>query len=443
MEIYRNTIDELGRWFEKKDRKPILLQGARQIGKTWVMRAFGKRYFQNVVEINFDMQDEVGEIFRRTKDPHKIVSELQLYSEEKIEAHKTLLIFDEIQANENALNSLKYFAELMPELHIIAAGSLLGVAVKHKKMTVPVGKVEILKMYPVTFDEFYHTTENKHWQWLNNNNAIENLPVAIKQTLTERYRQYLVCGGMPKAIVTMLEGNYDNIEQEINNIITLYEADFSKYATSTEVIRIGQIWRSLPSQLAKENKKFVYKVVKTGARAREYEDALLWLQDAGLITMVYNVSKPGLPLSAYKDLSAFKVYAMDCGVLRCLSRLPAEALMSRADKYIEMKGAITENFVLQSILPILENEPCYWASEGKAEIDYVAQIGTGVYPIEVKASKNLSGQSLKSYSDKYNPDLLIRLADTDLSLTNKLLSLPLPLAYKFKEYVKEAGKLNG
>lgn len=440
MEIYRNAIVKLAKWKEKKDRKPMLIKGARQIGKTWVMRTFGKQYFQNVLEINFDMQEEVGEIFRKTKDPQKIIAELQLYAEEKIEPGKTLLIFDEIQANENALNSLKYFAELMPELHIIAAGSLLGVAIKKKNMTVPVGKVEILQMHPVSFEEFFHTTEPKLWDWLNTSNTIENLPVAIKTKLNERYKQYLVCGGMPKAVIAMIDGNYDKIEEEINSIITLYEADFSKYATATEVIRIGQIWRSLPSQHAKENRKFIYKVIKTGARAREYEDALFWLQDAGLVTLVHNITKPNMPLSAYKDLSAFKVYALDCGILRCLCRLPAEAFISQSSNFVEMKGAITENFVLQSLLPLIECEPFYWASEGKAEIDLVTQIGLGIYPIEIKSSENVSGKSLKSYSDKYAPQLMIRLANTDLFLKNDLLAIPLPLAYKYKGYVEEALK---
>lgn len=436
MEIFRNAIAKLVVWKDKKDRNPLLIKGARQIGKTWVMRTFGNNYFKNVIEINFDMNVEVCEIFERTKDPLKIISEIELLVSKKIVPGQTLLIFDEIQASENVFNSLKYFSEIMPDLHIIAAGSLLGVAIKHKNMTVPVGKVEVLQMYPVTFDEFFHSAEPLLWQWLDEHNDVDLLPVPVRQKLYERYKQFLVCGGLPKAALAMLEGNYDDIDDIINNIIALYEADFSKYASATEVIRIGQIWRSLPSQLAKENRKFVYKVVRAGARAREYEDALFWLHDAGLVTMVHCVSKPGMPLSAYKDLRAFKVYALDCGVLRCLSRLPASAILSDGEMLVEMKGAISENYVLQSLLPTMECDPYYWCSDGKAEVDFVTQVGLGVYPIEVKASTNLSGRSLKSYADKYAPSTLVRMAYTDLSFADRLLSVPLPLVFKYKDYLK-------
>lgn len=432
IDIQRDIINRFVEWKNRDERLPILLKGARQIGKTWTMRKFGADYFSNVIEINFDMQPEIGEIFERSKDPRRIIEELQLYTSKRIEIGKTLVIFDEIQANEYALNSLKYFAELMPELHIIAAGSLLGVAIKHKNMTVPVGKVEIFQMYPITFGEFLHTTEPQIWQWLEDNNIIDNLPTSVLLKLKEHYKKYLICGGMPRAVCRMLGGEYDMIDNELNNILALYEADFSKYASSTEVIRIGQIWNSLPSQLAKENRKFVYKAIKTGARAREYEDALFWLQNAGLITIVYCVSKPSMPLSAYKDLSAFKIYALDCGLLRCLCKLPAEVFISDSPNFTEAKGAIAENYVLQSILPNMECDPYYWVSSGIAEIDFVTQIGIDVFPIEVKAGTNLSGQSLKSYSDKYSPKKLIRIADTDLSIKGNLLSIPLPLAYKLQ-----------
>lgn len=439
MTIYRNAIDQLAEWKNKKERNPILIQGARQIGKTWVMKEFGKRHFRNVLEVNFDMHQDIAELFKRTKDPHRLISELQLFADFKIEAGQTLLIFDEIQASEEALNSLKYFAELMPDLHIVAAGSLLGVAVKHKNMTVPVGKVEILNMYPVSFDEYFHTSKPHLWEALQKAERPEALPVALLQSLNEHYRQYLICGGMPKAALAMLNGEgTSKVDEELHNIVAMYEADFSKYATSTEVIRIGQIWRSLPSQLAKENRKFIYKVVRTGARAREYEDALMWLQSAGLVCLVNAVSKAGLPLSAYKELSTFKVYSLDCGVLRYLCRLPAEALLGNTPAFAEMKGAVTENFVLQSILPYLECDPYYWTSDGKAEVDFVTQIGTDIVPIEVKAGASLSGQSLKSYSDKFQPKKMIRLAQTDLYVKENLLSVPLPLAFMFKKFFRQA-----
>lgn len=435
-DIQRYIINDFIEWKNRTERYPLLLKGARQIGKTWTMRKFGRDHFSNVVEINFDMQPDICEIFERSKDPKRIIEEIQLYTGIKIEVGKTLLIFDEIQANEYALNSLKYFAELMPELHIIAAGSLLGVAIKHKNMTVPVGKVEVMQMYPITFGEFLHTTEPMIWQWIEDNDKAENLPVAVLTKLNDRYRQYLICGGMPKAVLRLINGRYDLIENELKNILEMYEADFSKYASSTEVIRITQLWNSLPSQLAKENKKFVYKAIKSGARAREYEDALFWLQNAGLINIVSCVSKPALPLSAYRELSSFKVYAVDCGLLRVLCKLPAEVFLSDSLAFTETKGAIAENYVLQSILPNLECDPYYWVSNGIAEIDFVSQFGTEIYPIEVKAGTNLSGQSLKSYSDKYSPNRLIRIANTDLSFKNNLLSIPLPLAYKLKRYVK-------
>ncbi|MDO5522936.1 MAG: AAA family ATPase, partial [Bacteroidia bacterium] len=325
MKIKREILHDLQQWKERKNRKPLLLKGARQIGKTWVMREFGKANFEFIAEFNFDKTTELADIFRKTKDTKRIINDLSLFTDVPIVAGKTLIIFDEIQSCEGALNSLKYFYEDAPEYHIIGAGSLLGVAVRNKQMSVPVGKIEIKTIFPITFKEFLQSSDNKTYQYIDTLDAIAALPEIIKNKLEEHYRRYLICGGMPEALVSLLNNEgMQAVEDKLQYILDLYTLDFSKYASPAEIHRIRNLWNSLPSQLAKENRKFIYRVVKTGARAREYEDALLWLEEAGLIHRVYNVSKPGIPLSAYRELTAFKVYASDCGLLRRMAKLSPE-----------------------------------------------------------------------------------------------------------------------
>lgn len=371
MRIERDIISTFKQWKDDPQRKPILLKGARQIGKTWVMETFGKENFDYCVKFDFDRQPELKSVFQLTKSPERLLKELTPYSEVPIVAGKTLIIFDEVQECEEALNSLKYFCEDAPQYHIIAAGSLLGVAVKRRRMTVPVGKVKVVRMFPLTFKEFLHASDPSTYDYVCNIDSISHLPEIILNKLRSEYRRYQVSGGMPEAVVALLSNKGTSaVEETLQDILDLYEMDFSKYAEPREIPRIHAIWHSLPTQLSKENRKFIYKVIKSGARSKDYEDALMWLEDAGMIYRVYNISKPGMPLAAYEETDAFKVYACDCGLLRRLAHLPATIVTDPIANYTEFKGAMAENAVLQSLLPLTDNQtPCYWTSDGKAEVD--------------------------------------------------------------------------
>lgn len=430
MRISRDIISTFKEWKDAPMRKPILLQGARQIGKTWAMETFGKESFEYCAKFDFDRQEELKSVFQNTKTPERIIKELALFCDVPIIAGKTLIIFDEIQECEVALNCLKYFCEDAPEYHIMAAGSLLGVAVKKRRMTVPVGKVRVIRMYPLSFKEFLRASDIHTYEYIEQLTAIEKLPEIILNKLKLEYRRYLVCGGMPDAACAMLENQgMENVDAILQDILDLYELDFAKYAEPREIPRIHAIWHSLPSQLAKENRKFVYKVVKPGARAKDYEDALLWLEDAGMIYRINNITRPLFPLSAYEDLSAFKLYACDCGLLRRLAKLPSSIIVSPTANYTEFKGAMAENAILQSLMPILRREvPFYWSPDSRAEIEFVIQWNDEIIPIEVKAENCVSGRSLSVYKEKYAPKHRIRFSFLNLQYNCGMLSCPSPMA---------------
>lgn len=430
MRISRDIISTFKEWKDAPMRKPILLQGARQIGKTWAMETFGKESFEYCAKFDFDRQEELKSVFQNTKMPERIIKELALFCDVPIIAGKTLIIFDEIQECEEALNCLKYFCEDAPEYHIMAAGSLLGVAVKKRRMTVPVGKVRVVRMYPLSFKEFLRASDIHTYEYIEQLTAIEKLPEIILNKLKLEYRRYLVCGGMPDAACAMLENQgMENVDAILQDILDLYELDFAKYAEPREIPRIHAIWHSLPSQLAKENRKFVYKVVKPGARAKDYEDALLWLEDAGMIYRINNITRPLFPLSAYEDLSAFKLYACDCGLLRRLAKLPSSIIVSPTANYTEFKGAMAENAILQSLMPILRREvPFYWSPDSRAEIEFVIQWNDEIIPIEVKAENCVSGRSLSVYKEKYAPKHRIRFSFLNLQYNCGMLSCPSPMA---------------
>lgn len=430
MRISRDIISTFKEWKDAPMRKPILLQGARQIGKTWAMETFGKESFEYCAKFDFDRQEELKSVFQNTKTPERIIKELALFCDVPIIAGKTLIIFDEIQECEEALNCLKYFCEDAPEYHIMAAGSLLGVAVKKRRMTVPVGKVRVIRMYPLSFKEFLRASDIHTYEYIEQLTAIEKLPEIILNKLKLEYRRYLVCGGMPDAACAMLENQgMENVDAILQDILDLYELDFAKYAEPREIPRIHAIWHSLPSQLAKENRKFVYKVVKPGARAKDYEDALLWLEDAGMIYRINNITRPLFPLSAYEDLSAFKLYACDCGLLRRLAKLPSSIIVSPTANYTEFKGAMAENAILQSLMPILRREvPFYWSPDSRAEIEFVIQWNDEIIPIEVKAENCVSGRSLSVYKERYAPKHRIRFSFLNLQYNCGMLSCPSPMA---------------
>ena len=439
MEIRRDIIEQFKAWKNTPERKPILLKGARQIGKTWAMETFGREAFDYYVKFDFDRQPELKSVFQISKNPERIIKELALYTEVPIIAGQTLIIFDEIQECEEALNSLKYFYEDAPQYHIIAAGSLLGVAVKRRSMTVPVGKVNMIRMYPVTFREFLRAADERTFQYIEDLHTAERLPEIILNKLKTEYRRYLICGGMPEAVISLLDNKgMEAVEQVLQDILDLYELDFSKYATPRDIPRIHAIWHSLPSQLAKENRKFIYKVIKQGARSKDYEDALLWLEDAGMIYRTFNITKPALPLSAYEETTAFKVYACDCGLLRRLARLPTTVILNPNANYTEFKGSMAENAVLQSIIPLLNHDmPHYWSPDSRAEIEFVIQWGENIIPIEVKAENCINGRSLSVYTERYKPTKRIRFSFLNLQYNQGLLSCPTPMADWFYRFLPE------
>ena len=339
--------------------------------------------------------------------------------------YKTLIVFDEIQECEAAFNSLKYFCDRTPEYHIVAAGSLLGVAVQRRKMTVPVGKVTIMRMYPVTFFEFLRTSEPALYDFVAGLKGIDRVPEIFHSKLLLEYRRYQVCGGMPEAVVSLLSGNgMRDVEATLQNILDLYEMDFAKYAEPREIPRIRGLWHSMPSQLSKENRKFIYSVVQSGARAKDYEDGLLWLEEAGILYRVYSASKPAMPLSGYREVNVFKVYACDCGLLRRLARVPADVVLGGASSYTEFKGALAENMILQSYIANQDDVPYYWSSAGRAEIEFVVQNGKDIVPIEVKAAGCVGGKSLAIYNEKFNPPIRIRFSTNNFQKNGNMISCP-------------------
>lgn len=428
MELKRDIMERLLRWKNSEYRKPLIIQGARQIGKTWIMKKFGELHYDNVAYLNFDASEELCREFENTKDPSRLLGILRLYTEKPIEAGKTLLVFDEIQQCNKALNSLKYFCENAPEYHVIAADSLLGVSLSQGD-SFPVGKVDFLKMYPVSFREFLYSDNKQIYDYLENLTTIELLPEIVMGKITESYRRYQVCGGMPAAAIAMLEGQGTEVVETVQkSILSAYSLDFSKHAPAKDIPRISSIWESIPSQLAKENRKFLYKLVKNGARAREYEDGLLWLQHAGLIYRVFCSSKPCLPISAYDDLSAFKIYVCDVGLLRAMAQLPPGVFWSENPLYMEFKGAMAENIVLQSLIAQFEVTPRYWASTGTAEVDFLLQHGVMLSPVEVKAGTSLNGKSLAVYRNQFAPEITLRYSMKNLHKDESLLNIPIFMA---------------
>ena len=408
----------------------MLLQGARQIGKSWAVERFGKSEYRYFVKFDLDRNPELVDAFRISKEPERIIKELQAYSDVPLLLGETLIFFDEIQESEEVFNALKYFCEDAPQYHIIAAGSLLGVAVKKKRMKVPVGQVNKIDMYPVTFREFLRMAEPAIFDYLDGLSSPQRLPAVIFNKLASEFRRYQICGGMPEVAALMLDGaGMAEVEDALKDILSLVEVDFSKYAEPAEVTRIRALWQSLPAQLSRENRKFVYRIVRSGARAKDYEDALTWLSDAGLVYQIFNVSKPGVPLSGYEDREAFKLYACDCGLLRRLAGVKPDVIQNPNSGYTEFKGAMAENIALQALLPQLRGEkPYYWTSDGRAEIEFVIDKDGEIIPVKVKAEGNIGGRSLSVYTQKFNPEKRVRLSMNNLQENGGLYSIPNPMA---------------
>ena len=425
MEIERNVLKQLIGWKSNPGRKPLILQGARQVGKTWLLKRFGKDHFRSVAYFNFERQTELKQFFETTKNPERILQNLSLVYGKAILPQTTLVIFDEIQECNDALNALKYFSEDAAEYAIACAGSLLGVAMS-RGASFPVGKVEFIQIHPVTFAEFLATADPNLSGYLNNMDKIESIPDIFFNPLTDLLKMFYISGGMPEPIVALLENRDVELTQRaLQHILNAYTLDFSKHVENRYIPKINYIWSSLPSQLARENKKFLYQTIKSGARAREYEDALLWLINAGLVHRVYCSSKPSLPISAYDELQTFKIYMHDVGLLRRLSLLDPVAISEGNRLLTEFKGALTENFILQSLVQQFEGLPRYWKSEGKAEVDFLVQHENMIIPMEVKSDKNVKSKSLSFYRKEFNPGLSLRYSLQNLKHEEGLINIPL------------------
>lgn len=428
----RLIMHKLLDWKNSPYRKPLILKGVRQVGKTWVLKEFGKRYYENVAYFNFDENEEYKQFFETTKDVDRILQNLMLASGENIAPEKTLIIFDEVQDCPKVINSMKYFCENTPQYHIACAGSLLGITLA-KPSSIPVGKVNFMQIDPMTFTEFLFANGDENLaNYLESVDTLEPIPEAFFNPLQEKLKMYYVTGGMPESILMWTEARDVSAMQEaLSGIIDAYERDFAKHPNVSEFPKLSMIWKSIPSQLAKENKKFLYKVVKPGARAREYEDALQWLVDARLVHKIYRSTAPGLPMSAYDDIAAFKIYMVDVGLLRRLAQLAPTAFGEGNRLFTEFKGALTANFVLQTLLTQFEVVPRYWSQNNPPyEIDFLIQRENDIIPIEVKSETNIAGKSLRKFKELF-PDqvkLRVRFSLNNLKLDDDVLNIPLFMA---------------
>lgn len=421
----RREIRQLLAWKNSENRKPLLIRGARQVGKTWLMKAFGKEEYEQCVYINFESNRRLGTIFETDFDIKRIILALQIETGIIINPENTLIILDEIQEAQGALTSLKYFHENAPEYHIISAGSLLGVAL-NRQTSFPVGKVEFLDLHPLSFVEFLQALgEGPLLQLLESQDWI--LIKTFKTKYIQLLKQYYYVGGMPEAVLSFSKNtDFDKVRDIQKRILESYEQDFSKHAPREIVPRIRMLWQSIPAQLAKENKKFIYGIIKEGARAKEYELAMSWLIDCGLIYKVNRITKPAIPLKAYEDFGAFKLFIVDIGLLGAMVNMDVKTLLEGNVLFEEFKGALTEQFVMQQLITFKEISTYYWSAEkATAEIDFLIQFSGKIIPVEVKAEENLKAKSLKVFYEKYSPALTIRTSMSDFRKEEWLVNLPL------------------
>lgn len=421
----RFSIDRLRQWKNKTSRKPLVVRGARQVGKTWLIKEFGRLEYAKVAYVNFESSKLLQTLFVENFDLQRIITAIQIETGIQIDANDTLIVFDEIQEAEGAMTSLKYFCENAPQYHIVAAGSLLGVAL-HSNTSFPVGKVDFLDLFPLSFPEFMLACQQKQLLDL-----LYSRDWTLIKSFKEKYIQllkyYYYVGGMPEVVQTFIETNdFKEVRAVQKQILTSYDQDFSKHAPIDIVPRIRMLWNSIPAQLSKENKKFIYGVVKQGSRAKDYELALSWLIDCGLVYKVTRVSKPNIPLVAYEDISAFKLFMVDVGLLCAMGDLDVKTLLDGNRIFEEFKGALTEEYVLQQLKDIPDMVIKYWTAEmSKAELDLLIQFEGKVVPIEIKAEENLQSKSLKSYCNKYSPEIVIRTSMSDFRKEEWLTNIPL------------------
>ncbi len=423
--MYRIAMEKLMKWKESKRRKPLIIEGARQVGKTWLMKEFGRQAYADTVYINFDANSRMAELFASDLDTDRLITGLELYAGRKIDPDNFLLIFDEVQEVPRALASLKYFYENAPQYHIVCAGSLLGIAM-HQGTSFPVGKVDFLKLYPLSFKEFLMAVGKERFAKLLDGQDFQMI-TGFKQTYIDALKHYYFIGGMPEAVQSFAENKDFNEVREIQKrILAAYEQDFSKHAPIEIVPKIRMVWNSILSQLAKENKKFIYGLVREGARAKEYETAIMWLSDCGLIHKISRINAAGIPLRTYEDLRAFKLFMVDVGLLGCMAGLRQRTLLDGSEFFTEFKGALTEQYVCQQLKTIEDLEIYYYTNDrGSCEIDFVVGTGERVVPVEVKAEINLKAKSLKTYREKFSPEISVRTSMADYKKEEGLVNLPL------------------
>jgi hypothetical protein len=434
--MYRVAIEELYKWKEGKRRKPLIIEGARQVGKTWLMKEFGNRAYENTVYINFDSNSRMAELFASDLNTERLIMGLELYAGRKIDPTNTLLIFDEVQEVPRALSSLKYFYEDVPQYHIICAGSLLGIAL-HGGTSFPVGKVDFLTLYPLSFKEFLAATTGERFSELLDEQDYQ-LITPFKQTYIDALKQYYFVGGMPEAVESFIEEkDFIEVRKIQKRILAAYEQDFSKHAPIDIVPKIRMVWNSIPSQLAKESKKFIYGLVREGGRAKEYEAAIMWLCDCGLVHKVGRVNAAGIPLKAYEDLKAFKLFIVDVGLLGCMTGLRQRTLLDGNDLFVEFKGALTEQYVCQQLKTIGDLGIYYYTNDrNSCEVDFILDTGEQIIPVEVKAEINLKAKSLRTYCEKYSPEISIRTSMADFKKEDWLINLPLYAIEEICEWKK-------
>lgn len=439
----RFILEDLNKWKESKYRKPLILRGARQVGKTWAMREFGKS-FDSVAYFNFDENVEYKQFFETTKDVFRIMQNLSLASGQKID-NGTLIIFDEIQECNDALNCLKYFCENAKEYYVICAGSLLGLTLSRG---FPVGKVDFIDIGPMTFSEFLIANDDENlYEYMTKINRIENIPDAFFNPLCEKLKMYYITGGMPEPVYLWTqERDIELVERALSGIIGSYEKDFGKHhddfkgeSAKYDVQKISLIWNSLPAQLSNEKKKFTYSKVRQGARAREYENNLQWLVNADLVKKILKISKPALPLAAYEEEEFFKLYHIDVGLLRSQSRLSYRAFTEGDRLFKEFKGALSENFVMQSLIRLYGTNPHYWSND-KYEVDFVVQSDNDIIPIEVKSGKSVSSPSILEYKKMYDGEtpFIVRYSLKNLTLDGNVLNIPLFMIDETKRLIAMA-----
>lgn len=429
----RLAINQLIDWKNSDERKPLVLKGARQVGKTWLMKEFGKQCYDETFYFNFDEEDELKSIFETNKDAHRIIERLGLIKGKKILPQKHLIIFDEVQECSAALNSLKYFCENANEYHIISAGSLLGTLLAQPK-SYPVGKVNLLNISPMTFSEFLEAVDKGLFDYYSSISKGQQIEEIFHKRLLDAYDYYLIIGGMPECVASWIKykdpARVSKLQQEL---IELYENDFSKHNGKVNSARILMTFRSIVTQLSKDNEKFVYGCIKEGARAREFEEAIEWLVSAGMVLRIYNVSKPEHPLKAFEQLNHFKLFLFDVGLLKAMAEISNEAILIKSD--YQFKGALTENYVLQQIRGLFNGEPHYFAPTSTSEIDFVIQNGMQIIPIEVKGGESVQSNSFKSFIREHNPEKAVRISKLGYNENGSLVNIPLYLAGKLNELI--------